>query len=95
MSNTPVSTQWLLDATIDVSQHEAIHSVFMIYSQKTNMKGTCFALANRYIITNEHVVRGCEAKHIKARSAIDETWEVSSIIVDAARDLQSSYQNDH
>lgn len=86
MNDIPVSTQWTLDAIGEVGR-ASISSVFMIFCKKTSSKGTGFLLQNGHIITNEHVVRGCNANEISAISSFGEQILFSSIIVDTQRDL--------
>lgn len=86
MNNIPISTQWTLDAVGNVGRL-AVKSVFMIYCEKTSSKGTGFLLRNGYIITNEHVIRDCQANEIIAFSPLGDRVSFSMLIVDARRDL--------
>jgi S1-C subfamily serine protease len=86
MNNIPTSTQWTLDAAGQAGRL-AVTSVFMIFCQRTSAKGSGFLLKNGYIITNEHVVRHCQANEILAISSLGERISFSNLIVDSQRDL--------
>jgi len=85
-SNTPVSTQWVLDAAGECARI-AIDSIYMVVCSRTSSKGTGFLLRNGYIITNEHVVRGCAAHEIVAHSSCGDEVSFSGIVIDVSRDL--------
>jgi S1-C subfamily serine protease len=86
LNDIPISTQWTLDAAGDTGRL-AVNSVFMIVCAKTESKGSGFLLENGLIVTNEHVVRGCQANHISAHSASGKVVQVLQIWLDVGRDL--------
>ena len=61
----PTAVQWTLDAA-GPTQRSAIKSVFLLYCPKTQMKGTGFLLSDGLVVTNNHVVEGCNAGEVKA-----------------------------
>ncbi|PIP16275.1 MAG: hypothetical protein COX46_03230 [bacterium (Candidatus Ratteibacteria) CG23_combo_of_CG06-09_8_20_14_all_48_7] len=85
-SNIPVSTKWLLDVAGDAGR-TAVKSVYMIACPKTGLKGTGFLLKSGHLITNEHVIRGCQANEIMAWSSFGVQVTFQRLIVDAKRDL--------
>ena len=93
MNSIPVSTQWTLDAVGEVGRN-TIKSVFMMVCPKTSSKGTGFLLRNGYIVSNEHVIRGCQAGDVKAISFIGENLSFSHMIADPQRDLALLKPND-
>lgn len=93
-TDIPVSTKWTLNATDTVGQ-AIVNSVFMIYCQKTKSKGTGFYLNNGYIITNEHVVRNCDASEILAISADGKQYKFSNVIIDRDKDLAALKPLEH
>lgn len=84
--STPVATKWLLDAVGDTGR-AAVESVAMIFSPKTSQKGTGFLLDTGFLITNEHVVRGCDAGELVVSSSSSTRHSVSELILDEGRDL--------
>jgi hypothetical protein len=84
--NIPIATKWLLDAAGETGR-SAINSVYMIVCKKTSLKGTGFLLKNGYIITNEHVIKGCQAVDIFAVSSFGEKILFSKVSTDIQRDL--------
>jgi len=82
----PVSTQWVLDAAGEPGR-TAIKAVYMILCPKIPSKGTGFLLENGCIITNEHVIRSCNADEVIARSPFNEMITFSKILTDEQRDL--------
>jgi S1-C subfamily serine protease len=86
MNEIPISTKWVLDAAGEVGR-TAIKSVYIIICLRTSSKGTGFLLENGHIITNEHVIRGCNAAEVLAQSPFDEKITFSKILIDAERDL--------
>jgi S1-C subfamily serine protease len=82
----PISTQWLLEASKESSQ-KAINSVYLIYCQKTESKGTGFAIKSGRIITNWHVIKDCVAKEIVAISSDNQQLKFTDLIIDENRDL--------
>src|SRR5712692_7035158 len=65
----PTATQWTLDAA-GPTQRSAIRSVFLMYCPNSKMKGTGFLLKNGLVVTNEHVVAGCNAQQMLALSSM-------------------------
>jgi hypothetical protein len=87
MNKIPLSTQWLLDAAGE-SGRTAIKSVYMIVCLKTSSKGTGFLLEDGYIIiTNEHVIRDCNASEVLAISSFKKKITFSNMSIDKQRDL--------
>src|SRR6266581_4549811 len=58
-NSMPAASKWVLDSLGPKGQG-SVQSVFMVVCQKTMTKGTGFLLDTGYLITNEHVIRGCE-----------------------------------
>lgn len=88
--NSPIATQWLLDAVGD-SGKLAVTSVYMIYCSKTKSKGSGFLLRNGVIITNEHVVTGCVASEIIGISASNTRIAFNKLTIDSNRDLAALF----
>ncbi|WP_074165413.1 trypsin-like peptidase domain-containing protein [Klebsiella aerogenes] len=86
MNNIPTSTQWTLDATGEVGR-SAVNSVYMIKCSATGSKGSGFLIENGLIVTNEHVITGCDANQIFAISAYGQKIPISQKWVDPNRDL--------
>lgn len=86
MTNMPIATDWLLTAA-ESSNHPAIKSVYLVYSNKTQKKGTAFALTSGLLITNEHVVKGSNANDMVAVSSEGQKNNVKRLVVDDNRDL--------
>jgi S1-C subfamily serine protease len=84
--NLPISTKWTLDAVGNLGR-TAIKSVYMIVCPKTASKGTGFLLSNGPIITNEHVIRGCNYDEVIGFSSLGVRLTFSKLIADAERDL--------
>lgn len=59
----------------------------MIVCQATGSKGSGFLIENGLIVTNEHVVRGCDARQIFAHSAYGKAIRISQLWIDSNRDL--------
>lgn len=59
----------------------------MIVCQATGSKGSGFLLENGLIVTNEHVVRGCDAHQVLAHSAYGKILRISQLWIDSNRDL--------
>lgn len=57
----PISTRWLLD-TVGETGRSAINAVYVVYSSKTQSKGTGFLLKPGILVTNWHVVCHCQAR---------------------------------
>lgn len=86
MNQIPTSTQWTLDAAGDTGR-SAINSVFLIYCDRTKSKGTGFIIEAGLIVTNEHVVRGCNHQEVVALDAYGNRIQFERLILDAGRDL--------
>jgi len=56
----PAATQWTLEAAGPVQQAE-INAVMLLVCTSTKMKGTGFLIDNGLVVTNNHVVSGCNA----------------------------------
>ena len=82
----PTATRWLLESATP-TQRASINSVFMLACPKSGKKGTAFLLRSGTIVSNEHVVRGCRAEDLWARSPTNTTVRFSSLITDGDRDL--------
>ena len=63
MTQMPISTQWMLNATGQINSNLAL-SVVMIVCNTTGSKGTGWLCSNLHIVTNEHVVRGANFNNI-------------------------------
>jgi S1-C subfamily serine protease len=66
MSNVPVATQWFHSASPPFVQ-QPIDAVAMVVVQSTGSKGTGWLVADRFLITNEHVIRNGTPGTILAR----------------------------
>lgn len=86
MDIVPASTQWTLDAAGTVGR-TTLPNVFLVYCPKTEMKGTGFLTKSGHILTNEHVVRGCSAPDVLARTSAGQPLAFTTLVVDADRDL--------
>lgn len=84
--SVPISTQWLLEAS-DSTNKEIINSVYLIYCEKTQSKGTGFLITNGVIVTNWHVVKECNASEVVAISSTGEKIIFSDSKYDINRDL--------
>lgn len=82
----PVATQWTLDAA-GATQRSAISYVFLLVCKTTEKKGTSFLLSTGLVISNEHVVRGCDSQTLYGVTPKGEQITFSKIITDANRDL--------
>ena len=82
----PVATEWLLDAVGDAGR-AAIESVFMVVNPRASTKGTGFLLDTGYLVTNEHVVKGCGAEELQVISSRSMRHVAGSLVVDEGRDL--------
>lgn len=82
----PISTQWLLEASEEPNR-KAINSVYLIYCQKTQSKGSGFAIKSGQIITNWHVVQNCTATDVIAISSDGKQHKFTQLITDDNRDL--------
>lgn len=86
MAQIPVATQLTLDAAGPTGR-VAIESVLMVLCPKTASKGTGFLLPNGWVLTNEHVIRGCAAPDIVAQTSYGQQVRFTELRVDAAVDL--------
>lgn len=82
----PISTQWLIDAS-DTSNVGVINSVYLIFCQKTQSKGTGFLIIQGFVVTNWHVIRDCSASEIIAISSSGKKIEFSELKYDENKDL--------
>jgi hypothetical protein len=82
----PISTQWLLDAA-GPTQQASINSVYMLACPKTDKKGTGFLITSGIIVTDNHVVEGCEAVDLTATSSNGDSIIFSKMVTDISRDL--------
>jgi Trypsin-like peptidase domain len=85
-NQVPVSTQWVLDAA-GPTQRTAIKSVYLLVCPKTGKKGTAFLLRGGTMVTDNHVVDGCESGDLWAMSPMGERISFSKLITDPNRDL--------
>lgn len=86
MSQVPIATQWTLDAAGPTGRL-AIESVLMVVCPTADSKGTGFLLRNGWVLTNEHVIRGCRASDVIALSSFGQQVGFAELRVDAAVDL--------
>jgi hypothetical protein len=82
----PVSTQWLLDAA-GPTQRASINSVYLLVCPKTNKKGTGFLIKSGIIVTDNHVVEGCQSGDLTAQSPDGGMVTFSKMVTDSTRDL--------
>ncbi len=86
MNQIPASTQWTLDAAGDTGR-SSVNSVYMIVCPHTGSKGSGFLIENGFIITNEHVVRGCTANQIVTVSTYGNQIQIAQTWIDTNLDL--------
>src|SRR5207244_313451 len=84
--SVPIATEWVLQAA-EPRTRNAVKSVLLLVCSKTNMKGIAFLLKSGTLVSNEHVVRGCNAAELWAQSPIGRRIAFSRMIVDTERDL--------
>jgi S1-C subfamily serine protease len=82
----PISTQWLMDAA-GPTQRSAIKSVFLLVCPKTDKKGTAFLLKSGTMVTDNHVVEGCDTADLWAISPMGAKIKFVKMITDENRDL--------
>src|SRR6266850_3648053 len=82
----PTATQWTLDAAGPV-QRAAIGSVFLMHCPNARTKGTGFLLKSGLVVTNAHVVAGCDAQQMVAMPSKGSVVHFSKIVTDGVRDL--------
>lgn len=82
----PTATQWTLDAA-GPAQRSAIASVFLMHCPNARTKGTGFLLKNGLVVTNAHVVGGCDAQQMMALSSTGSEVRFGKMIADEAVDL--------
>jgi S1-C subfamily serine protease len=82
----PVSTQWDLDSA-GPTQRTAIKSVYLVVCSKANRKGTAFLMRNGILVTDNHVVEGCQSNELEATSPMGRRITFSKIVTDPNRDL--------
>lgn len=86
MTQMPLATGWLL-ASVGAAQEPVIRSVYLVWSKKTSMKGTCFALSTGYLVTNDHVVKDSGPDDLVVISSSGEACNVKSLATHAEFDL--------
>ncbi len=82
----PVATQWTLQA-LPPNQKTTVKSVLLIECRKMGRKGTAFLLKSGTVVTNFHVVDGCAAGELWARSPMGQTISFTKMATDEGRDL--------
>jgi len=82
----PVATQWTLQA-VPPAQKTTVKSVLLIECRKIGRKGTAFLLTRGTVVTNFHVVEGCTAEELWARSPMGKTVSFTKMATDDKRDL--------
>lgn len=82
----PVATQWTLQA-VPPAQKTTVKSVLLIECRKAGRKGTAFLLKSGTVVTNFHVVDGCTAEELWARSPMGQTVSFAKMATDDKRDL--------
>jgi S1-C subfamily serine protease len=82
----PVATQWVLDAA-GPTQRNSITSVFLLVCPVTQKKGTAFLLSSGMVVSNEHVVHGCDTTNLFGSTPKADRITFRKIVVDADRDL--------
>jgi S1-C subfamily serine protease len=85
-NEVPASTQWLLDAA-GATHQTAIKSVYLLVCPKTNSKGTAFLIKSGILVTDNHVVQGCQDKELEATSPMGKKVKFSKLVTDPDRDL--------
>lgn len=87
MPNMPIATQWLHGSAPLFAKH-AIDGVGMVVVQSKGSKGTGWLVAERLLVTNEHVIRGGTPGTILVHFPDGNAQSVSRIAaVDASLDL--------
>ncbi len=95
MTNVPIATQWMHGSAPAYTQ-QPIDCVAMVIVQSTGSKGSGWLVANRMLVTNEHVIRNGAPNAIVVQFPDGSTHSVAKIVaVDgvldlAALELQSS-----
>jgi len=82
----PVDTQLTLDAAPQI-QKPAIQSVLYLQCKKTNMKGTAFVISGGMVVTAAHVICGCDAADLDAKTTLNQPVKFSKLIRDEDVDL--------
>jgi hypothetical protein len=77
------------------AQKTTVKSVLLIECRKAAHKGTAFLLKNGMVVTNFHVVDGCEAKDLWARSPMGQTVSFEKMETDDKRDLAILLPDEH
>jgi hypothetical protein len=90
----PVATQWLLDAA-GPTQRSSIKSVYLLVCPKTNKKGTAFLIKTGMVVTDDHVVDGCQSDDLRAMSPTGDIITFSKMVTDSARDLALLKPSNH
>jgi S1-C subfamily serine protease len=86
VATIPTATQWTLDAAGPV-QRTAIRSVLLMHCANAMSKGTGFLLKNGLVVTNAHVVAGCDAQQMTAISSDGVVVHFSKMVTDGVIDL--------
>jgi len=61
--------------------------VYLLVCPKTDKKGTAFLIKSGIVVTDNHVVEGCQSGDLTATSSTGETISFSKMVTDGARDL--------
>lgn len=85
MSNLPISTQSVLDAS-GVVDSSKIMSVVMVYTDQGS-KGTGWLCSNQHVVTNEHVIRGAHLNSITVRFSDGTEQRISAGIFETDIDV--------
>jgi S1-C subfamily serine protease len=93
-SPVPVATQWTLQS-LPPAQKMTVRSVLLIECRKAGRKATAFLLKSGIVVTNFHVVDGCEAKDLWARSPMGQTVSFAKMATDNERDLALLRPSEH
>ena len=68
-------------------QRGAIKSVYLLVCPSTNRKGTAFLLKNGIMVTDNHVIEGCNSTDLWAMSPMGVRITFSRIVTDKNGDL--------
>jgi hypothetical protein len=85
-NQVPISTKWLLDAA-GPTQRASISSVYLLVCSRTSKKGTGFLITNGLMVTDNHVIEGCQSGEVTGTSSTGETVSFSKMVTDSTRDL--------
>ena len=90
----PTATRWLLGSVGEID-NATIRSVYLVFSERTGLKGTGFNLQNGPLITNEHVIRGSAATDLTVISSEGKISKVARLVQDPDFDLAALHLRDH